>query len=139
MSAKKLRLEDFQIAHLPLFKLVDEPDLEILEAFDERQALFDGFIAKFSANDALFVLAINDVLYRYRIGWSAPYNESDIQAKSIAVQIIEQSPMDTKAIQAIIEAVYAFWFGEGFAENVDIEACEEVLRIYQQYLAGKYQ
>ena len=30
---------------------------------------------------------INDVLYRYGIGWSAPYSESDIQAQDIAMNI----------------------------------------------------
>lgn len=133
------KLENKDFAQLPLFSLVNEPDAEVLEAFRERQALFDGLIARHSANDALFVVAINDVLYRYRIGWSAPYSESDIQAKDIAVQIIERALMEVQAIETLIKAVYTFWFDESFAENVSIDACEEILFIYQQYLAGKYQ
>ena len=143
MTDRKLNFETPQLtndamARLPLFTRVSEPDAEVLEAFRERQALFDGLIAKYSANDALFVMAINDVLYRYRVGWSAPYGESDFQAKDIAVQIIEQAPTEVQAIETLIKAVYTFWFDESFAENVSIDACEEILLIYQAYLAGKY-
>jgi len=138
MIESKLKCDNDKVTRLPLFARVNEPDAEVLEAFRERQALFDGLIAKYSANDALFVVAINDVLYRYQIGWSAPYSESDFQAKDIAVQIIEQSLMEVQAIETLIKAVYTFWFDESFAENVSMEACEEILVIYQTYLAGKY-
>ncbi|WP_201532652.1 hypothetical protein [Psychrobacter ciconiae] len=138
MTNLKLKFNNNEVTQLPLFALVNEPDAEVLEAFRERQLVFDGLIASHSANDVLLVIAINDVIYRYRIGWSAPYSESVTQAKDIAVQIIEQSPMDSQAIQTLIQAVYTFWFDESFAENVSIDACEKILVIYQQYLAGKY-
>ncbi|WP_169391689.1 MULTISPECIES: hypothetical protein [Psychrobacter] len=137
MIESTLKCDNDKVTRLPLFARVNEPDAKVLEAFRERQVLFDELIAKYSANDALFVVAINDVLYRYRVGGSAPYSESDFQAKDIAVQIIEQSLMEVQAIETLIKAVYTFWFDESFAENVSMEACEEILVIYQTYLAGK--
>lgn len=118
---------------------MNDPNPEVLEAFEERQSVFDCLISKLDTNKALFVIVINEVLYRYQIGWSAPYGESVIQAKDIGAQILEQSPMESKEIQTLIKAVYTFWFNDSFSENVNVEACEEILLIYQEYLAGKYQ
>jgi hypothetical protein len=77
------------------------------------------------------------VLYRYCVGWSAPYNESDIQAKDIAHKLTEQKPKDTKAVKAIVQAVYDFWFNKGFAKNISMQACEEILSLYQAQIANQ--
>ena len=55
--------------------------------YEERCALFERLIGVFGVANAIFVLAINDVLYRYCVGWSAPYSESDIQAQDIALKL----------------------------------------------------
>src|SRR5699024_12380236 len=98
-------------------------------------------VLTFSLHDALpisiFILAINDVLYRYCVGWSAPYNESDIQAKDIARKLTAQKPKDAEAVKSIIQAVYDFWFGKGFAKNLSMQACEEILCLYQAQIANQ--
>ena len=101
--------------------------------YEERCWVLDKLTESFEVVDALFVLAINDVLYRYCIGWSAPYNESDIQAKEIAHKLQELKPNDAEAVKNIVQAVYDFWFDEGFAKDISIEACAEILDFYKQY------
>lgn len=99
--------------------------------YEERCWVFDGLIESVGVADAIFILAINDVLYRYGVGWNAPYNESDIQAKAIAHKLNALKPKEVGAIKAIIQDVYDFWFGEGFARTVSPQACAEVLALSQ--------
>ena len=105
--------------------------------YEERCWVLDSLIQSLGVTDAIFILAINDVLYRYCVGWSAPYNESDIQAKDIARKLQELKPSDTDAVEEIIQAVYDFWFNEGFAKNIPVEACAEILDLYKTYIANK--
>ena len=114
----------------------DEMPIEPL-LYDERCSVLEQFIAQYGVADAIFILAINDVLYRYCVGWSAPYNESDIQAKDIARKLTEQKPKDTEAVKAIVQAVYDFWFNKGFAKNISMQACEEILSLYQAQIANQ--
>ena len=104
--------------------------------YEERCWVFDNLIESLGVSEALFVLAINDVLYRYGIGWNAPYNESDIQAKEIANKLQILKPRDIEAVQAIIQEVYDFWFDKGFAKNVSAEAGTEIFALYQEWLAN---
>ena len=97
--------------------------------YEERCWVFDRLINAVGLNDAIVVLAINDVLYRYGVGWNAPYNESDIQAKDIARKLQELKPKDAQAVKQIVQAVYDFWFGEGFAKTVSMQACTEIFDI----------
>ena len=99
--------------------------------------MLEQFIEQYGVAEAIFILAINDVLYRYSVGWSAPYNESDIQAKDIARKLTEQKPKDTEAVKAIVQAVYDFWFNKGFAKNISMQACEEILSLYQAQIANQ--
>lgn len=105
--------------------------------YEERCWVFDRLIESVGVADALFVLAINDVLYRYCVGWSAPYNESDIQAKDIAHKLQELKPNDADSVKEIVQAVYDFWFNEGFAKNISMQACAEILDLYQAQIAHK--
>ena len=105
--------------------------------YEERCALFERLIGVFGVANAIFVLAINDVLYRYCVGWSAPYSESDIQAQDIALKLKKQKPKDAQAVKGIIQAVYDFWLNEGFAKNISIHACEEILALYQAQVASQ--
>ena len=105
--------------------------------YDERCSMLEQFIEQYGVADAIFILAINDVLYRYCVGWSAPYNESDIQAKDIARKLTAQKPKDAEAVKSIIQAVYDFWFGKGFAKNLSMRACEEILCLYQAQIANQ--
>lgn len=114
----------------------DELPIEPL-LYEERCSMLEQFIEQYGVADAIFILAINDVLYRYCVGWSAPYNESDIQAKDIARKLTEQKPKDTEAVKAIVQAVYDFWFNKGFARNISMQACEEVLSLYQAQIANQ--
>ena len=114
----------------------DEMPIEPL-LYDERCSMLEQFIEQYGVADAIFILAINDVLYRYCVGWSAPYNESDIQAKDIARKLTEQKPKDTEAVKAIVQAVYDFWFNKGFAKNISMQACEEILSLYQAQIANQ--
>ena len=114
----------------------DELPIEPL-LYDERCSVLEQFIEQYGVADAIFILAINDVLYRYCVGWSAPYNESDIQAKDIARKLTEQKPKDTEAVKAIVQAVYDFWFNKGFAKNISMQACEEILSLYQAQIANQ--
>ncbi|WP_413499961.1 hypothetical protein [Psychrobacter maritimus] len=114
----------------------DEMPIEPL-LYDERCSVLEQFIEQYGVADAIFILAINDVLYRYCVGWSAPYNESDIQAKDIARKLTEQKPKDTEAVKAIVQAVYDFWFNKGFAKNISMQACEEILSLYQAQIANQ--
>lgn len=114
----------------------DEMPIEPL-LYDERCSMLEQFIEQYGVAEAIFILAINDVLYRYCVGWSAPYNESDIQAKDIARKLTEQKPKDTEAVKAIVQAVYDFWFGKGFAKNTSMQACEEILSLYQAQIANQ--
>ncbi|WP_296175730.1 hypothetical protein [Psychrobacter sp. UBA2769] len=114
----------------------DEMPIEPL-LYDERCSMLEQFIEQYGVAEAIFILAINDVLYRYCVGWSAPYNESDIQAKDIARKLTEQKPKDTKAVKAIVQAVYDFWFNKGFAKNISMPACEEILSLYQAQIANQ--
>ena len=114
----------------------DELPIEPL-LYDERCSVLEQFIEQYGVADAIFILAINDVLYRYCVGWSAPYNESDIQAKDIARKLTEQKPKDNKAVKAIVQAVYDFWFNKGFAKNISMQACEEILSLYQAQIANQ--
>lgn len=106
--------------------------------YEERCWVLDRLTESLGVADAIFVLAINDVLYRYCVGWSAPYNESDIQAKDIAHKLQEIKPNDADSVKEIVQAVYDFWFNEGFAKNISVEACEEIFDLYQaQIIANK--
>jgi len=114
----------------------DEMPIEPL-LYEERCSVLEQFIEQYGVADAIFILAINDVLYHYCVGWSAPYNESDIQAKDIARKLTEQKPKDTEAVKAIVQAVYDFWFNKGFAKNISMPACEEILSLYQAQIANQ--
>lgn len=114
----------------------DEMPLEPL-LYDERCSLLEQCIEQYGVADAIFILAINDVLYRYCVGWSAPYSESDIQAKDIARKLTAQQPKDAEGVKAIVQAVYDFWFGKGFAKNISVQACEEILSLSQAQIASQ--
>lgn len=114
----------------------DEMPLEPL-LYDERCSLLEQCIEQYGVADAIFILAINDVLYRYSVGWSAPYSESDIQAKDIARKLTAQQPKDAEGVKAIVQAVYDFWFGKGFAKNISVQACEEILSLSQAQIASQ--
>lgn len=103
--------------------------------YNERCSVFDSLMASLGVAEALLVLAINDVLYRYCIGWSAPYNESDIQAKDIARQLQQLKPNEVNIVQIIVQKVYDFWFDKGFTKNVSEQACAEILALYQAWSA----
>ena len=105
--------------------------------YKERCWVLDSLTQSLGVANAIFVLAINDVLYRYCVGWSAPYNESDIQAKDIARKLQKLKPNDADAVKEIVQAVYDFWFNEGFAKNISMEACTEILDLYKTYIANK--
>ena len=105
--------------------------------YEERCWVLDKLIESLGVADAILVLAINDVLYRYCVGWSAPYNESDIQAKDIARKLKELKPNDVDAVKEIVQAVYDFWFNECFAKNISLQACTEILDLYKTYMANK--
>ncbi|MGE6439912.1 hypothetical protein ACQKDA_14995, partial [Psychrobacter sp. NPDC078370] len=109
----------------------------IISIYEERCAMLDRLIGSFGVSNAIFILAINDVLYRYGVGWSAPYSESDIQAQDIAMKLTEQKPENAEAVKAIVQAVYDFWFNEGFAKNISMQACEEILSLYQAQVASQ--
>lgn len=114
----------------------DEMPIEPL-LYEERCWVLEQFIDQYGVADAIFILAINDVLYRYCVGWSAPYNESDIQAKDIARKLKEQKPKDAEAVKAIVQAVYDFWFDKGFAKNISMQACAEILSLYQAQITNQ--
>lgn len=114
----------------------DEMPIEPL-LYEERCWVLEQFIDQYGVAEAIFILAINDVLYRYCVGWSAPYNESDIQAKDIARKLKEQKPKDAEAVKAIVQAVYDFWFDKGFAKNISMQACAEILSLYQAQIANQ--
>ncbi|WP_296243271.1 MULTISPECIES: hypothetical protein [unclassified Psychrobacter] len=114
----------------------DEMPIEPL-LYEERCSVLEQFIDQYGVADAIFILAINDVLYRYCVGWSAPYNESDIQAKDIARKLKKQKPKNAEAVKAIVQEVYNFWFGKGFAKNLSMQACEEILSLYQAQIASQ--
>ncbi|WP_201555533.1 hypothetical protein [Psychrobacter sp. 72-O-c] len=130
--------------------LTEKVDMPIEPSvYEERCWVLDRLIESLGVADAIFVLAINDVLYRYCVGWSAPYNESDIQAKDIARKLQEiklksfdgvkdvDEVKDVEAVKKIVQAVYDFWFNEGFAKNISIKACAEILDLYQAWMANK--
>ena len=126
-------------SHVVSSECVTERDEMPIEPslYDERCSVLEQFIGQYGVTDAIFILAINDVLYRYSVGWSAPYSESDIQAKDIACKLTAQKPKDTEAVKAIIQAVYDFWFGKGFAKKTSMQACEEILSLYQAQIANQ--
>lgn len=105
--------------------------------YEERCWVLDNLTQSLGVANAIFVLAINDVLYRYCVGWSAPYNESDIQAKDIARKLQKLKPNDADTVKEIVQAVYDFWFNEGFAKNISMEACTEILDLYKAWIANK--
>lgn len=111
----------FELNNIPI-----EPTI-----YEARCRLLTTLIDDLGKTNALFVLAINDVLYRYRVGWSAPYNESDIQAKDIAYHCQQLKPSDADAVKDIIQAVYTVWFDKSFAKNVPMSACAEILDLYK--------
>ena len=132
--------EDFsKPSHLVSSDCVTERDEMPIEPslYEERCWVLEQFIDQYGVADAIFILAINDVLYRYCVGWSAPYNESDIQAKDIARKLKEQKPKDAEAVKAIVQAVYDFWFDKGFAKNISMQACAEILSLYQAQIANQ--
>ena len=118
--------------------LYERADMPIeVSLYEERCVMLERLIGSFGVSNAVFVLAINDVLYRHCVGWSAPYSESDIQAQDIAMKLIEQVPKDSEAVRAIVQAVYDFWFNEGFAKNISMQACKEILSLYQAQTANQ--
>ena len=132
--------EDFsKPSHVVSSDCVTERDEMPIEPslYEERCWVLEQFIDQYGVADAIFILAINDVLYRYCVGWSAPYNESDIQAKDIARKLKEQKPKDAEAVKAIVQAVYDFWFDKGFAKNISMQACAEILSLYQAQIANQ--
>ena len=132
--------EDFsKPSHVVSSECVTERDEMPIEPslYEERCWVLEQFIEQYGVADAIFILAINDVLYRYCVGWSAPYNESDIQAKDIARKLTEQKPKDAEAVKAIVQAVYDFWFNKGFAKNTSVQACAEILSLYQAQIANQ--
>ena len=132
--------EDFsKPSHVVSSECVTERDEMPIEPslYEERCWVLEQFIDQYGVADAIFILAINDVLYRYCVGWSAPYNESDIQAKDIARKLKEQKPKDAEAVKAIVQAVYDFWFDKGFAKNISMQACAEILSLYQAQIANQ--
>lgn len=132
--------EDFsKPSHVVSSDCVTERDEMPIEPslYEERCWVLEQFIDQYGVADAIFILAINDVLYRYCVGWSAPYNESDIQAKDIARKLTEQKPKNAEAVKAIVQAVYNFWFNKGFAKNISMQACEEILSLYQAQIANQ--
>ncbi|KAA0915548.1 hypothetical protein [Psychrobacter sp. ANT_WB68] len=132
--------EDFsKPSHVVSSECVTERDEMPIEPslYEERCWVLEQFIEQYDVADAIFILAINDVLYRYCVGWSAPYNESDIQAKDIARKLKEQKPKDAEAVKAIVQAVYDFWFDKGFAKNISMQACAEILSLYQAQITNK--
>ena len=132
--------EDFsKPSHVVSSECVTERDEMPIEPslYEERCWVLEQFIDQYGVAEAIFILAINDVLYRYCVGWSAPYNESDIQAKDIARKLQKQKPKDTEAVKAIIQAVYDFWFDKGFAKNISMQACAEILSLYQAQIANQ--
>ena len=118
-----------------LFERADMP-IEV-SVYEERCEVLESLIGLYGVSNAIFILAINDVLYRYRVGWSAPYSESDIQAKEIAIKLEALKPKDTEAVKNIIKAVYDFWFGKGFAKNISMQACDEILSLHQAQTANQ--
>ena len=132
--------EDFsKPSHVVSSECVTERDEMPIEPslYEERCWVLEQFIEQYGVADAIFILAINDVLYRYCVGWSAPYNESDIQAEDIARKLKQQKPKDAEAVKAIVQAVYDFWFDKGFAKNISMQACEEILSLYQAQTANQ--
>lgn len=132
--------EDFsKPSHVVSSDCVTERDEMPIEPslYEERCWVLEQFIEQYGVADAIFILAINDVLYRYCVGWSAPYNESDIQAKDIARKLKEQKPKDAEAVKAIVQAVYDFWFDKGFAKNISMQACAEILSLYQAQITNQ--
>lgn len=132
--------EDFsKPSHVVSSECVTERDEMPIEPalYEERCWVLEQFIEQYGVAEAIFILAINDVLYRYCVGWSAPYNESDIQAKDIVRKLTEQKPKDAEAVKAIVQAVYDFWFNKGFAKNISMQACEEILSLYQAQIANQ--
>ena len=132
--------EDFsKPSHVVSSDCVTERDEMPIEPslYEERCWVLEQFIDQYGVADAIFILAINDVLYRYCVGWSAPYNESDIQAKDIARKLKEQKPKDAEAVKAIVQAVYDFWFDKGFAKNISMQACAEILSLYQAQITNQ--
>ena len=132
--------EDFsKPSHVVSSECVTERDEMPVEPslYEERCWVLEQFIEQYGVADAIFILAINDVLYRYCVGWSAPYNESDIQAKDIARKLKEQKPKDAEAVKAIVQAVYDFWFDKGFAKNISMQACAEILSLYQAQITNQ--
>lgn len=132
--------EDFsKPSHVVSSECVTERDEMPIEPllYEERCWVLEQFIDQYGVADAIFILAINDVLYRYCVGWSAPYNESDIQAKDIARKLKEQKPKDAEAVKAIVQAVYDFWFDKGFAKNISMQACAEILSLYQAQITNQ--
>jgi len=118
--------------------LCEQFDMPIeVSIYEERCAMLERLIGSFGVSNAIFILAINDVLYRYSVGWSAPYSESDIQAQDIAMKLTAQNPENIEAVKAIVQAVYDFWFNEGFAKNISMQACEEFLSLYQAQVASQ--
>lgn len=118
-----------------LFERADMP-IEV-NVYEERCEVLESLIGLYGVSNAIFVLTINDVLYRYCGGWSAPYSESDIQAKEIAIKLEALKPKDTEAVKNIIQAVYDFWFGKGFAKNISMQACDEILSLHQVQTANQ--
>lgn len=104
--------------------------------YELRCWLLEQLIEQFGESEAIFIVAINDVLYRYCIGWSAPYIESDIQAKDIAHKLQQLKPIDAKAVKTIVQAVYDFWFDKGFAKNISEQACLEMFDLYHAWIAN---
>ena len=118
-----------------LFERADMP-IEV-SVYEERCEVLESLTGLYGVSNAIFILAINDVLYRYCVGWSAPYNESDIQAKEIAIKLEALKPKDTETVKNIIKAVYDFWFGKGFAKNISMQACDEILSLHQAQTANQ--
>lgn len=115
--------------------IIEEAD-QPLDPFCYRQRceVLDGLVGHYGTINALYILAINDVLFRYRVGWSAPYQESDIQAQDIAYKLRDHNPQDAESVQKIVRDIYTYWFSESMARHIPLPACAELLTIYQDWL-----
>lgn len=125
--------------HMVKSEYLFEPDnMPIVPTvYEERCLVLEELIRSLGIPNAISVLAINDVLYRYCVGWSAPYSESDIQAKDIAYKLQALTSKDVEAVKDIVQAVYDFWFGKDFAKDMPLQACTEIYALYHTWLANK--
>ena len=116
----KVQDMDYKDTHIEIGKLVNK------EAKAKKQA--DKLSEK---------LAKDGKEIKKAIGKDNTFSIMDIQAKDIARKLTAQKQKDAEAVKSIIQAVYDFWFGQGFAKNLSMQACEEILCLYQAQIANQ--